>query len=295
MIKKWIEQNTESLKGKCVAVTGATGGLGAELCKYLCFLGADLVLLDRNREKSLDLKETLLQNSSVNIENITVDLEDIESVKSACNELETRKIDFFIHNAGAYSIPRKKCSTGFDNVFQINFVSPYYIINRLLPQFENNNSRVIVVGSIAHNYCKTRRNDVDFSMCDSAALVYGNAKRYLMFSLYELLSTNQSVTFSVVHPGITLTGITAHYPKWLFAIIKRPMKIIFMSPKRAALSLLKGFFVKCGYKEWIGPKIFDIWGAPKKRQLKTCSDSEIIYIHKTATEIYNQIKSDIKI
>ena len=31
-IKKWLHINTESLKGKRVAVTGSTGGIGRELC-----------------------------------------------------------------------------------------------------------------------------------------------------------------------------------------------------------------------------------------------------------------------
>ena len=34
-ISKWIEKNTASLKGKTVAISGSTGGLGRELCRYL--------------------------------------------------------------------------------------------------------------------------------------------------------------------------------------------------------------------------------------------------------------------
>jgi FlaA1/EpsC-like NDP-sugar epimerase len=31
-ITKWIKNNTESLEGKMVAISGSTGGLGRELC-----------------------------------------------------------------------------------------------------------------------------------------------------------------------------------------------------------------------------------------------------------------------
>ena len=42
--KKWFQENTFSLKGKKIALTGSTGGLGNETAKHLAFLGADLVL-----------------------------------------------------------------------------------------------------------------------------------------------------------------------------------------------------------------------------------------------------------
>ena len=51
-IKGWLKENTASLRGKTVALTGSTGGLGRELANYLASLGATLVLLDRNRERS---------------------------------------------------------------------------------------------------------------------------------------------------------------------------------------------------------------------------------------------------
>ena len=50
--EKWLAKNGESLVGKTVAVTGSTGGIGNELCKYLARLGANLVLVDRNPQKS---------------------------------------------------------------------------------------------------------------------------------------------------------------------------------------------------------------------------------------------------
>lgn len=275
-----------NLNGKHIALTGATGGIGRELCKYFISYGASLILLDRNRAKSQALgKELLSDFPEAKISYITTDLEDLSSVKRACDELSLQKIDYFIHNAGAYSIPRHKCSAGFDNVFMINFVSPYYMIRKLVPIIS---TKVIVVGSIAHNYSKSDINDIDFSSRTAASKVYGNAKRYLMFSLYEYFKNEKRVKFAVAHPGITFTNITAHYPKIIFALIKHPMKIIFMKPKYAALSIVQAVFDDCGYHEWIGPKFFNIWGKPKKKKLKTCSVEESIQIGKTADEIYQK-------
>lgn len=255
--------------------------------------GAALVLLDRNAEKSAKLHQQLTDEfPNARIMHITVDLERIEQVRSTVEELKKMPVSVFIHNAGAYSIPRHKCSTGFDNVFQINFVSPYYMIRELLPHLKQQpNAKVIAVGSIAHNYSHIDTDDIDFSSRKAASKVYGNAKRYLMFSLYELFANESGVSLSIVHPGITLTNITAHYPKLIFALIKYPMKVIFMSPRRAALSLIQGVWDACGYREWIGPRFFNIWGLPKKSRLNTCSEEESRRIGQIAEDIYRRLVS----
>ena len=183
--------------------------------------------------------------------------------------------DVIIHNAGAYSIPRYITDCGFDNVFMINFLSPYYMTKTLLPYLSQKGGRVVAVGSIAHNYSKTNPENIDFRDIKAASKAYGNAKRYLMLSFYRLFENEKGVMLSVTHPGITFTNITAHYPKVIFALIKHPMKIIFMKPKKAALCLLKGVFDKTEFGTWYGPRVFNVWGLPKLMNLKTATEDEI--------------------
>ena len=292
-IKAWIDKNAQSLVGKTVAITGSTGGLGREICKHLVSLGANLILLDRNEKASSSHRLSLIaQNPKVSVKCLRVDLEDMDSVINATEVLKTIVFDVFISNAGAYSITRHVCITGYENVFQINFISPYYMIRELLPQLHERNGRVIVVGSIAHNYSNADKNDVDFRTRKASSFVYGNAKRYLMFSLSELFKSEKNIQLAIVHPGITPTNITAHYPKLIYAIIKYPMKIVFMKPKKAALSVIAGLFDNCTSDEWIGPRFFNIWGFPKKCILKSCGDEEKAYIASTAEKIYKSLKNN---
>ncbi len=277
-IEKWLKNNTSSLSGKTVAVTGSTGGLGSPLCAYLARLGASLILVDRSKDRSEAHASELREKFGVTVSLIQCDLQSRASVTEATKELIKAEPDIFIHNAGAYSIPKETCDTGYGNVFQINFLSPYYMIKELLPTLRKKHGRVIAVGSIAHNYSKTDRNDIDFVTRKASSKVYGNAKRFLMFSLYSLFENEKDVSLSIVHPGITFTNITAHYPKLIFAIIKHPMKVIFMKPKKAALCLLKGVFDSTDKNEWIGPRIFNVWGYPSKKLLKTCKNDEIDFI-----------------
>ncbi|MBO7302951.1 MAG: short-chain dehydrogenase, partial [Clostridia bacterium] len=58
--KKWLSKNTSSLKGKTVAISGSTGGIGRELCSFFCELSASLILIDRNKSRSDALRAELL-------------------------------------------------------------------------------------------------------------------------------------------------------------------------------------------------------------------------------------------
>ena len=291
-IQAWLKHNTDDLSGKTVAITGSTGGLGRELCKYLASLGASLVLVDRNETRSRALIEELTALfPSLCAKTVKADLSDLSSVKAALDTLLSLPIDIFIHNAGAYSIPRYTTGEGYDNVFTINFISPYYMIRRLLPLLDERGGRAVVVGSIAHRYSESDPSDVDFSKRKKASLVYGNAKRYLMLSL-PMLFEGHRATLAVTHPGISFTGITAHYSKLLFAIIKHPMKLIFMKPKKAALSILCGVFEGTERDEWIGPRLFDVWGLPRKKLLRGIAQEERDRIAHTANAIYRKTEGE---
>ena len=286
--KKWLSENTTSLKGKTVAISGSTGGIGKELCKFFCMLSANLLLIDRNKARSDALRESLLAEfPNAKLKAYYVDLEDIFAVCELSKTLQSEEIDYLVLNAGAYKIPRRKGENGFENAFNINFVSPYILANALLPQIKARGGKVVAVGSIAHNYSKIDVTDVDFATRKAPSKIYGNAKRYLMYSLWSLEEYRD--TINVAHPGIAVTNITSHYPKLIYAIIKYPMKIIFMNPKKASLSIVYGLFTDTKRNEWIGPRVFDVWGFPRKKILKTCSQEEAQKISELSQKILKEI------
>ena len=59
--EKWINENCSRLDGKTVCITGSTGGLGTVVANELAYLGANLILANRNKKKSEKQKEELLR------------------------------------------------------------------------------------------------------------------------------------------------------------------------------------------------------------------------------------------
>ncbi len=254
---------------RLIAITGATGGLGKIICSYLAE-SSDFIFLDRNEKKSKALaNEIRAAFPECEISRIECELSDIESVKSAAEELSRRKIDVLFLNAGVYNVPLVKCSTGYNNVFQINFVSQYYLATELVSKGAVR--KVVVTSSVAHRYGVADFSDVDYSTRKKSSAIYGNAKRFLTFALYGFFNdgnkNRHGAELCVAHPGVTLTNMTNHYPKFINPIVKLGIKIFFPSPKKACRSLIGAVDDSCDFGEWIGPSVFDVWGAPKKSRI----------------------------
>ena len=289
--KKWIKVNCFDLTNKTAVITGSTGGLGNEICKTLVKLNCNLVLLNRNKEKSEKQKQDLLTlNNKVKIEILQLDLSNVKQVINVTNQLKTIKFDYLIHNAGVYNIPLVKCSSGYNNIFTTNFISPHYITYTLLDNLKTNNSKTIIVSSIAHNYSKIDVNDIDFSKHKKSSKIYGNSKRFLTFGLMELFKQNNYTNYAICHPGITLTNMTNHYPKAINWLVKIGIKLLFPNPQKASLNIIKAIFDTTTQNQWIGPKTFNIWGKPTKRQLNTCTQLEKEKIFNISQNIFNNIK-----
>ncbi len=286
-IEKWLKENGKSLKAKTVVLTGATGGLGKEICLLLARFEANVILAARDKAKTEDLiAQTKQKYGNFNAKFVELDLNNFSSVDACIERLKSLGgIDVLIHNAGIYKVPIKTLDSGFNNVFQVNFLYPYYMTTKLLPELRKKKDSVVVaLGSVAYKYSKIREEDIDFSNEKKCSKTYGNSKKFLMYALHELFKEEQTVKLSIVHPGVTLTNITNHYPKFLNGIIKFAIKIAFPKPKQAVLSVLKGINDSCEFAEWIGPSIFDVWGKPKKNKIKKYCHDESEFIGNFATE-----------
>ena len=289
-IEQWIDRNTKRLDGKTICITGSTGDLAGVFVEKLAKLGANFVFANRDKSKSEKQKQELIAKfPDIKIQILNVDLFDMNSVKLFVCKLKQIHIDILILNAAVYNVPRKTTNSGYDNIFQINFISQYYIAKQLLSNLRKiKNAKIIVIGSIAHNYAKANFNDIQMLNTKKSSIIYGNSKRFLMISMQKLLE-NSAVDLAVVHPGITLTQMTNHYPWFINWLVKLGIKLLFPKPEKACLSIVSGVFNNTTLHEWIGPSKHNIWGYPKTQKLKTFSDKEAEKIFEEAEKIYNNL------
>lgn len=274
---------------KLIAITGATGGLGNNTTKKFASLGYDMIFVDRNQEKSKKWAEEIKKEyPSVKIEFVKADFSSFESIKQAIEKLYLKKIDCLILNSGIYNVKLEKFESGYNNIFQVNYLYPYFMARALL---ENGNTKkVVAVGSIAHFKAKTDEKDIDFSNKKQKMKIYGNSKKFLMYSLYEL-KKNKNLNIAIAHPGITSTNMTTNYPKWIRWLVKGMTKIMFDSPKKTCLNIVKAVEENCAPYEWIGPRRMNIWGKPKKKILKP-DEKEIKIISQFAEKFYKEQQKD---
>ncbi len=287
-IDQWLQDNTVDLQGRVVAIAGATGGLGSKVTRYLLKTNAKIIMLDRNVDKMNALiKELTAEFPTAEIDTVQIDLSQMKSVNAAVKQLINRRIDFLVLNAGVYNVPLDKGELGYNNVFQINFVSQYYLAKQLLPALQRTKGKVVAVTSIAHSYAQLDENDLDYTNHKKGTKVYGNSKRFLTFALSELFKDRDDVRLTLVHPGVTLTPMTNAKNNKFIGIT---MKMFFPKAEVAALNIVRGLFVDISYDEWVGPKTANIWGKPTVSKLPTATAEERAKMFNIAENIYKTLQ-----
>ncbi len=124
----------ESLKGKSVLVTGATGGIGTQLVRLLVGSGAKVFVAGRNAEKLNNLAiELTIPQAQV----LIMDIANETSVNSAIDQLllVSPVVDIVINAAGIGIIKTMDLLTSveFEQTLQTNLFGTFYLLKRILP------------------------------------------------------------------------------------------------------------------------------------------------------------------
>ena len=253
----------ESIKGKTIAITGATGALGREICWALAERGANFIFVDRNLTKSEEFaKQIMGKYPQIKIKNIKCDLLNVCDVKNTQKLLAKLNFDIFFLNSGIFNVPVKKNEIGTNNIFQVNFLSQYYLARKLLED-GHKMEKIVAMGSIAYRSAKFNEKDFDYSK-GKAQQVYGMSKKFLIYSFFAMQEKFPSVEFGIAHPGITATQLTTKNN----AFVKGLMKILFPSVKKASRSAVCAICNPCERFAWYGPPVFDVYGKPKLKKLR---------------------------
>lgn len=299
-INKWFQENTNDLTGKVVVLTGATGGLGQEIAKYLIKLNAEIVFCYRNEI----LKEKFQRDNEYNkIIYLKLDLSNLDSVDYAIEYIKTMYpsgINYLINQAGVYKIQDSFTQDGYDLLFQTNHLSQYYLTKKLLPVLNmQSEARVINVNSISYNFVKIPNKNYQQGDYKSKIKKYALSKRYVtlcsIFNKFHLRNEYKNVKFMLAHPGVSATSLFKKKDGSLNKSLIKNMKFLFNKPKYASLNIIFAMFVKDIPYDFTmcGPRFFyQIWGKPKlhKKKLKTKFIHEINKAEENTNRLLNNRK-----
>jgi retinol dehydrogenase 13 len=200
-------------KDKLVVITGATSGIGYVTARKYASMGANLLCINRNPEKSENLKREIEHEFNVKCDYKIADLSvltDIFRVSKELTQLET-PIDVLIHNAGVYLTKRELTPEGFEKVFVVHYLSSF-VMNYLLTDKlkAQNQARIIMVGSEGHRFAAwgLRLDDLNWEKQRYSGLKsYGSAKTAQLLSMivFDEHFKDSGITINTMHPGAVKT------------------------------------------------------------------------------------------
>jgi len=230
----------DDFRDRLVVISGATSGIGYHTARKFASQGAHLFCINRNEQKSTDLKAEIEQEFGVRCGYVLADLSDLKDIHRTVEELGkiTDPIDVLIHNAGVYLTKRELTGDGFDRVFVVHHLASF-MINILLSGklMSQERARIILVNSEGHRFAAwgMRLDDLNWEKRRYSGLKsYGSAKLaqlQTMLILHEYFRSS-GVTINAMHPGAVRSDTgreNGAYYRWikrnLYDKILRPTDI----------------------------------------------------------------------
>jgi NAD(P)-dependent dehydrogenase (short-subunit alcohol dehydrogenase family) len=135
----------ESVKGKNVLVTGASGGIGRQAAKMLAGSGAVVFISGRKA----DLLHDLAENLNIPSERVfEADLSDAAAVKAMANALHSQvpALDVLVNAAGIGIIKPIDTLTldEFNKTLQANLIGPFNLLKAFLPAMKDQKKGLII-------------------------------------------------------------------------------------------------------------------------------------------------------
>jgi NAD(P)-dependent dehydrogenase (short-subunit alcohol dehydrogenase family) len=202
---------------KSALVTGANKSIGFETARQLAQLGYFVYIGSRDKTKGLEAIGKLIAMGLTNVDYIQLDVTDINSIKSARQELEvkTQKLDVLINNAGiSGGFPQPATKVSHDTlrlVFETNFFGAIQVIQEFMELLKKSDQpRIVNVTTELSSL--TNHSDPNWKFAQFKPAAYGPSKTalnaYTVMLAVELRDTNFKV--NCVCPGFTSTDFNNH-------------------------------------------------------------------------------------
>ncbi len=215
-----------SMSGKVVIVTGATDGIGKATARALAAMGATVVIVGRNPDKTTaTVDELRAATGNEQIEGMLADFASLAQVRQLADAFKQKRdrLDVLINNAGAVFAKRGETEDGFEQTFGVDHLAPFLLTNLLLDLLKQSApSRIVNVSSEGHKVSGMRFDDLQTERRYTAMGAYGQAKLANVLFTYELARRlrGTGVTVNALHPGSVASNFGAGQAGLLAPVIR---------------------------------------------------------------------------
>ena len=228
------------LNGQTMLVTGCNSGIGYETLRVLAMRGAHVIGTGRTIEKARAACDSVEGKTTP----VALELSDFDSVVACADTVKNLgvRLDALILNAGMNSMMGDiRLVNGIEQMFVVNFLGHFVLVNQLLPvMLAQGSGRIVHVGSQS-GYLRAPEAGIDFDNLRGegeydAILAYGRSKlANALFSLQLAKDLQGSgVSSNSLHPGLVNTNIVRSGPEILRSAIKLLGTVIAKTPEQGA-------------------------------------------------------------
>jgi NAD(P)-dependent dehydrogenase (short-subunit alcohol dehydrogenase family) len=202
-----------SMQGKTCMVTGANSGIGKATALGLAQMGANVVMVARDRARGeVAQNEVKAKSGNNSVDLLVADLSSQESIRKLVENFKQhyKQLHVLINNAGVFMLTRRETVDGLEVTFAVNYLAPFLLTNLLLDVLKASvPARIVNVSSEAHENGYIKMDDLQTKKNYRAFRAYGQSKLALVMFTYELARRLQGtgVTANCLHPGFVATNI----------------------------------------------------------------------------------------
>ena len=228
-----------NMDGKVCLVTGATDGIGKVSARVLAELGAKVIIVGRNPEKSaIVLAELRSISGNENIDLLMADLAVMQEVRDLAEQVISRydRLDVLLNNAGGYFTKHKITSDGLEMTFALNHMSYFLLTNKLMELLKYSApARIVNVSSDAHYGVDMEFENLNGEQEYKAWKAYQKSKLANVLFTYELLKkVPGNITVNCLHPGFVATNFGHNNGGFFGPVLKIAQRISAIDPEEGA-------------------------------------------------------------
>jgi len=228
-----------TMRGKICLITGGTNGIGKSTAQELARMGATVVIVGRNAQKTSQVVEEIrAATGNQNVDSLLADLSSQQEIRHLASEFRSKysRLDVLLNNAGAVFMERQSSVDGIEMTLAVNHLASFLLTNLLLDTIKASApARIVNVSSNAHKRARIDFDNLQGERSYSSG-AYGNSKLANILFTIELARRLEGtgVTVNALHPGFVNTGFGKNNSGFLFRILGAVVPLIARSPEQGA-------------------------------------------------------------